>query len=244
MRQKSYLLATDLDNTLVGDPEALRSLFIFYKDEQFNPGLIYVTGRHLDSALYLIEQESLPLPDIFITDVGTSIYHAPSWTEDKRWSAWVNETWFPDDILSISNNMDSLVQQKLPHQKRISYTIDPSQSHILQVVQAQLKTKCIPHHLVYSSGRDVDILPERSGKGKALEYVLREYTNHDVNLLIAGDSGNDAEMLSLDYPAVIVGNAQEELNELVSRKLLYRAKGHYANGIKEAWNHFYPKIST
>lgn len=244
MKQKSYLLATDLDNTLVGDQTALRNLFSFYRDKQFNPALVYVTGRHVNSALSLIKQEKLPLPDILITDVGTAIYHAPDWSEDRTWSAWINETWSPDDVLSTSGDFHSIIRQKLPHQKRISYTLDSYQPHTVQAIQAKLDTHHIPCHIVYSSGSDLDILPERSGKGKAIEYVLREYAKKGVNLLLAGDSGNDAEMLSLDYPAVIVGNAQDELNELPPHALLYRAEGFYADGIKEAWNYFYPEIHT
>lgn len=242
MREKSYLLATDLDNTLVGDAEATRNLFEFYHDEKFNPALVYITGRHLDSALSLIEQENLPSPDILITDVGTAIYHAPDWSEDQTWSAWLNEIWSPDKILSISEDFTSLVQQQLPHQKRISYTLHSHQPKIVQAFQSQLDEHEIACHLVYSSGRDLDILPERSGKGKALEYVLSEYAKDVVHLLIAGDSGNDAEMLSLEYPAVVVGNAQPELDKLPLDTLLYRAEGHYANGILEAWKHFYPAV--
>ena len=244
MREKSYLLATDLDNTLVGNPEATRNLFEFYRHTKFNPALVYVTGRHLNSALSLIKQENLPSPDILITDVGTAIYHAPDWSEDQTWSAWLNEVWSPDKIISISEDFTSLVQQQLPHQKRISYTLHSHQPKVVQAFQVQLNNNQVPCHVVYSSGRDLDILPERSGKGKALEYVLSEYAKNDVHLLIAGDSGNDAEMLSLEYPAVIVGNAQQELYKLSPHTLLYRAEGHYANGILEAWKHFYPSIQT
>lgn len=244
MREKSYLLATDLDNTLVGDAAATKSLFEFYRQENVELALVYISGRHLHSALSLIEQEDLPIPDILITDVGTSIYHAPDWSEDQTWSAWLNELWAPDAILSISEDFASLVQQQLPHQKRISYTLHAHQPATVQAFQAQLHTHEIPCHLVYSSGRDLDILPARSGKGKALEYVLDEFAKDDVHVLIAGDSGNDAEMLSLGYPAVIVGNAQLELDDLPSHPLLYRAEGHYANGILEAWKHFYPITSN
>ncbi|WP_081242819.1 HAD-IIB family hydrolase [Sporosarcina sp. P33] len=240
MIRKSYLLATDLDNTLVGDPEALKHLFTFYKEKEFDPGLIYVTGRHLNSALSLIQQEKLPSPDILITDVGTAIYHAPDWSEDKTWATWVNETWLPEDVLSIFKNTPALVRQKLPHQKRISFTVRSRQSNIVQAIQAKLYAHNIPCHLVYSSGCDLDILPERSGKGKAVEYVLQKYAKNDVKILLAGDSGNDADMLTLGYPAVIVGNAQEELSKLPSHTLLYRAVEYYAAGIKEAWDHFYP----
>ena len=239
MKQKAYLLATDLDHTFVGDPLALENLLDFFKDRQFDPALVYVTGRHLDSALSLMEQESLPKPDILVTDVGTAIYHAPDWTEDRAWRESVDETWLPDKILSALKDVPSIVLQDLPHQKRISYTVQLNQPHIVDTISERLDAQHIPYHLVYSSGRDLEILPERSGKGKAVQYILDQYAKEDVGVLLAGDSGNDAEMLLLDYPAVMVGNAQEELKQLLPHPLLYRAEGHYAGGIQEAWNHFY-----
>ncbi|WP_153731692.1 HAD-IIB family hydrolase [Sporosarcina obsidiansis] len=241
MKDKSYLLATDLDHTLVGDPSSLSNLFTHYQKQQFDVALVYVTGRHLDSALNLIEKENLPIPNILITDVGAAVYLAPDWKEDEVWSAWINETWTPDEILRLSQNFPSLIKQDLPHQRRISFTLDPDQAELVQAVKQNLKQHEILHHIVFSSGRDLDILPERSGKGKAVDYVLRKYAKPEVHVLLAGDSGNDAEMLSLDYPAVIVGNAQIELDELPFHPLLYRATEHYAAGIQEAWDYYYPK---
>ena len=92
---------------------------------------------------------------------------------------------------------------------------------------------------MYSSGKDLDILPQNSGKGNALSFVLKKYYAKESRILIAGDSGNDLEMLSLGYPSVIVGNAEKELQSLKNTPLLYKAKGCYAAGIKEGWEFFY-----
>lgn len=86
MKNQPFLLATDLDHTLVGDKSAWLNLFTFFEAEKFSPALVYVTGRHLVSALDLIKSEQLPHPDILITDVGTAIYHAPDWREDTEWT--------------------------------------------------------------------------------------------------------------------------------------------------------------
>lgn len=240
MKNKRYLLATDLDNTFVGDPSSLGNLLGHFEENEVDPAFVYVTGRHLDSALSLIDRERLPSPDLLITDVGTAIYHSPELEEDQGWSDWVNETWKPEELLQFADNFPFLHQQELPHQKRISFTADSASLEDIQQFRQQLEQTAIPHHFVFSSGRDLDLLPERSGKGKAVEYIIRQYAHPEVNILLAGDSGNDAEMLSLDYPAVIVGNAQQELHELPAHSLLYRANGHYAEGIREAWRHFYP----
>ncbi|WP_342536252.1 HAD-IIB family hydrolase [Sporosarcina sp. FSL K6-3508] len=239
MKKKSYLLATDLDNTLAGDPAALTALFEFHEESKVEPALIYVTGRHLDSALQLMEEEQLPLPDLWITDVGTSIYEATTLEEDSKWHDWVNENWQPSSILRVASRFPFLHRQDLPHTKRISFTVEPEHAESVHLFETGLKSEGIPHHFVFSSDRDVDLLPERSGKGAAVDYALRQYAAQDVNVLLAGDSGNDAQMLSLPYPAVIVGNAQQELDELPTHPLIYRATTNFAGGIQEAWDYFY-----
>ena len=244
MKKKSYLLATDLDNTLAGDSAALQALFKFHEDVQVEPALIYVTGRHLDSALQLMEEEQLPSPDLWITDVGTSIYEATTLVEDSEWHDWMNENWQPSNILRTASKYPVLHRQDLPHTKRISFTVEPGHGESVRLFEMELKRQGIPHHLVFSSDRDVDLLPERSGKGAAVDYVLRRYAMQDVNVLLAGDSGNDAQMLSLPYPSVIVGNAQRELDALPAHPLIYRATTHFAGGIQEAWEYFYDLADT
>lgn len=239
MKKKSYLLATDLDNTLAGDSAALTALVDFHRKSKVEPALIYVTGRHLDSALQLMEEEQLPVPDLWITDVGTSIYEATTLEEDSKWNEWINENWQPSSILRVASRFPILRRQDLPHTKRISFTVEPGHAESVRLFEIELKREGIPHHFVFSSDRDVDLLPERSGKGAAVDYALRHYAAQDVNVLLAGDSGNDAQMLALPYPAVIVGNAQQELDALPTHPLIYRATAHFADGIQEAWEYFY-----
>nr|WP_316045884.1 HAD family hydrolase [Planococcus glaciei] len=66
----------------MGDPDGLQQLLEFYEEQVYDVSLIYITGRYFDSALSLIEEENLPVPDILVTDVGSSIYIGNSF--DKR----------------------------------------------------------------------------------------------------------------------------------------------------------------
>lgn len=236
MKNKSHLLATDLDNTLVGNDAATRDLFLHFRHLPYDVALVYITGRHFYSALQLIKERQLPMPDVLVTDVGTSIYEIPHAKEDVKWCTYLNEDWQPEAILQVASRFPSLVRQSLPHQKRISFYT--SSVEVVKEFEQCLKEQQIPHRLIYSSHRDVDVLPVSSGKGQALAYILENYAAPHVKLLIAGDSGNDEAMLSLGYPSVIVGNAGEDLAHMTHPDL-YRAKEHYAAGIIEAWTHFY-----
>ncbi|MFJ5768436.1 HAD-IIB family hydrolase [Psychrobacillus sp. NPDC093180] len=240
MKEKAFVLATDLDGTLVGDNTALHTLLSYYEESSLDIAIIYITGRHLASSLSLITEENLPQPDILITDVGTAIYTSQSLTEEALWTEKMQSDWYPQKIIRIAENFPLLKRQVLPTDNRISFTVHQNEEVVREFKQA-LCEENLPHKLIFSSNRDVDILPPNSGKGEALLYVLQNYFHKEVQVLVAGDSGNDVEMLSLGYPSVIVGNAQRELIDMTSHPLLYRASKHFAGGIHEAWLHFFNK---
>lgn len=237
MHGATHLLATDLDGTLVGDTSSLKALLDFYDSQIYQVSLIYITGRHYQSALSLITEENLPVPQVLITDVGTGIYIGDQLQPDLEWTSLLEQAWNPKKIDLIASQVSGLTSQNLPITNRCSYFT--SDSAVVETFGSELNKAGIPHKLIYSGGRDVDILPPGSGKGQALQYILDKYSLADAKLLVAGDSGNDVEMLTMGFPSVIVGNAQPELLEQAEHPSIYRAKQKYAGGIHEAWNHFY-----
>ncbi len=237
MHKTTHLLATDLDGTLVGDKESLLTLLDFYKEQTYKVSLIYITGRHYKSALSLITEENLPVPDVLITDVGTAIYIGHSLQQDWAWKKQLKQSWMPKQIDVVANGISGLVSQDLPVTNRCSYYATDVAA--VETFREALDKAEIPHKLIYSGGRDVDILPIGSGKGQALQYILDKYQLNNAKLLVAGDSGNDIEMLTMGFPSVIVGNAQAELLEQAEHSSIYRAKKEYAAGIHEAWQYFY-----
>ncbi len=237
MHKAKHILATDLDGTLVGDPQGLQQLFEYYEQQTFEITLIYITGRYYDSAMSLIQQEGLPIPDLLVTDVGTSIYIGETFTKDLEWADRMSGHWMPKKIEEIAASVPGMTKQPLPLENRRSYFVDHAQP--VKELQNKLHSFDIPHKLIFSGGRDVDVLPPGSGKGQALEYILKKYNMEDAKLLVAGDSGNDLEMLTLGFPSVIVGNAQPELLESPDHPQIFRAARPCAGGIHEAWLHFH-----
>lgn len=237
MQKIRYLLATDLDGTFVGDEEGLRELLDYYDSLSDRVALAYVTGRHRASAMKLIREERLPVPDILITDVGASIYSGPDLAEDLGWTNRMTENWDPQGVRRVAEGIPDLRQQDLPDTKRVSFFAGGAEP--AEKLMEALSSEGIPHTFVFSSGRDVDILPEGGGKGEALRYVIGKFEEADARILVAGDSGNDLDMLMLGYPSVIVSNARPELLEAEGHDALFRATRPCAGGILEAWMHFH-----
>lgn len=237
MKKIPHLLATDLDGTFVGDKAGLKNLLSHYGTLKEPISLAYITGRHRASAAQLIYEESLPIPDLLITDVGTVIYSGADFSEDEEWKKKMSDEWYPDEIIKAAKNIPGLMCQNLPHKRRVSFHskgLLPAKA-----LETQLLKRHIPHTFIFSSNKDVDILPQGGGKGEALKFSIEKYVEKEANILVAGDSGNDLDMLQSGYPAVIVSNARTELAEIKENDMLFRAKYPYAQGILEAWQHFY-----
>jgi len=98
--------------------------------------------------------------------------------------------------------------------------------------------KQIPVHPDLFPGKFLDILPYRASKGKAIRYLSYKWGIPLKNLLVCGDSGNDAEMLKGEPLGVVVGNYSPELETLRSAKQIYFAEKTYAGGILEGIRHY------
>jgi sucrose-phosphate synthase len=82
------------------------------------------------------------------------------------------------------------------------------------------------------------VLPLRASKGKAIRYLADKWEIPVERILVAGDSGNDEEMLRGATLGVVVGNYSPELEALRGRPRIYFAKAHFAAGILEGMDHY------
>jgi sucrose-phosphate synthase len=111
-------------------------------------------------------------------------------------------------------------------------------TELLEEVKRALINHKIKANTIFSHGKFLDILPYRASKGKAIRYLSYRWNIPFENILVAGDSGNDREMLKGDLLAVVVANHSSELESLIGQNRIYFAKRNYAGGIIEGIKHY------
>lgn len=234
------ILVCDIDNTLLGDDKALKALLKELKNRRSTDGLhkvglAFATGRNLESAEEVIRKNKLPMPDFLITSVGSEIHYGHGMLEDDSWVRHIDYRWRPKELRKALIDVPGLKLQPSKNQRahKVSYFIDPKKAPTMREIQSHLRHLDLHAKLIYSHGKLLDLLPVRASKGLAIRYLSIKWGLPPERILVAGDSGNDEEMLRGNTLGLVVGNYSPELARLKGRERVYFAEGHYAWGILE-----------
>jgi sucrose-phosphate synthase len=238
---RDMAIITDLDQNLLGDPDSLGEFISTVQRHRKQASFGVVTGRGLNSALTALRKQRIPQPDVLITSLGTEIYYAPNLTRDSVWHRHIKHRWNRNDILYILEDLPGLKMQPKNCQTiyKISYFIDPAIAPDIQEINRMLLQHEQIVNVIFSHGQFLDILPYRASKGLALRWAAEQLDIPLENLLVAGGSGADEDMMRGNTRAVVVANRHdEELSELADVEQIYFAKNSYAAGIIEAIGHY------
>jgi sucrose-phosphate synthase len=228
------LIITDLDNTLTGDDESLSEFNELIRGNE-HVGFGIATGRRLDSAMAMIAELGLPQPDLIDTDVGTQLHYGAELTPDRSWRRSIGYAWKPDEIRAVLDELPGFFPQKDPHQSefKISYEVDTKKSPSLSSIKKMLREAGLRAKVVMSLGMYLDVIPVRGGTDLSMRHVLWKWGFAPEHVLVAGDSGNDAGMLTGRTLGVVVANHSKELNRLRKRPRIYFSQAAHAAGVLE-----------
>ena len=233
------LMITDIDNTLIGDDDSLYQLLELLDEHRNELAWGVATGRSLELTLEVMTEYNIPMPDVLICSVGTEMYYGPDMRMDKGWKQHISLNWKPELIKETLAKFDFLVFQEAEGQRshKISYYLENKDDrlHRIKVALDEQKIRC---QVIFSHNQFLDILPIRASKGKAVSYLRYKYEFLPRHVMVAGDSGNDADMLQGNSRALIVGNHSEELVSLKDAPRVYFSTGEYAAGIIEGLHHY------
>ncbi len=235
------LMIFDIDDTLLGDDESEERMKQIIKDNNDHIGFGVATGRTIDSAKKVLKEHKFILPDLIISSVGSEIYYRDKedYVFSTGWEAHIAQGWKREQIYNALDDFEFLEYQEADTQRdyKVSYYIDNPEENYRKIVdwlvKNKIKANCILSHHSY-----LDILPARASKGRAVRYIAYRWNFPHNNILVAGDSGNDEDMLNGELLGVIVGNHGEELEKLKGRRRIYFADAEHADGVIEGINNY------
>ncbi len=244
---KPFLFVTDLDNTLVGDDPALKTLnqYLAKHRQEYGTKIVYATGRSLYLYRLLAKAKLLLSPDALITSVGTEMYFDSNKEVcDPEWEKILSQGWNREEIVSIASKFEDLQFQPDSEQNpfKISYYLAQSVSEeVINKLRTALHDRGYQVKLIYSGGQDLDLLPPNGDKGLAVQFLRDRWNIAASDTVTCGDSGNDVALFTGEEKGIIVGNAKPELSQWYrenKHESLYFAKAGCAGGILEGLKYF------
>lgn len=243
---KQFLLITDLDNTLIGDYDSLAHFNKILSRNRYLIKIVYATGRSLFLYQELLKETKLLKPDALIASVGAEIYlDSDDPTQYADWENELSENWNRDLVLDIAAQFSGLKIQAQSEQRpfKISYHLPVQDApKVISRLEQLLKEQKIEAKLIYSGGKDLDILPAKSGKGLAACFLQKRHFSDTVKTIVCGDSGNDITLFEIPQVlGILVGNAQPELRDWHQQRQspnFYLSTANYAAGILEGLENF------
>lgn len=238
------IMIFDIDDTLLGDEKAMKELNEIIRDNKDKTLFGVATGRRFESAVKAIKENGLETPEVIICSVGTEMYYLDKaekeYSYSRGWDSHVSHLWKPKKIKKLLDELPFLRLQEEHHQTKykVSYYMDDNSEENLKLISETLVKNRVKTNIILSHVKYLDFVPFRSSKGRAVRYLAYRWNIPHENILVAGDSGNDEDMLTGELLGVVVANHTPELAKLKGRRRIYFAENKYAAGVIEGINHY------
>jgi len=245
MSADTWLVVCDIDGTLLlpeaGNP-GLDELNAFLAARRDTIVFALDSGRSLGDIAAVSEFGPIARPDWIMSDVGTALFSGftPD-TEDAEWSRVMAQDWGREDIRAVLADCPGLVEQEAWHQHpaKLSYYFNPPGLAALPEVRRRASPWLDRSKLIVTQDYFLDLMPTWGGKGAPILHLAARLGIPLERIIVAGDSGNDRDMLTRGFRSIVVANRAFELDDLAGTPGVYFARQKAAAGVLEGLLSFY-----
>jgi len=229
---KTWLLVSDVDDTLVGDDSWPR----FVEAVENTPVLYVCLNSSRPVASIEKTMSEVPgnyKPHAMIGAMGTEVYvdgkPEPIWYQ--RFGDW--DRTVVDEVMAELGYEPHAAEYQRPY--KASFAVPAAEA---QKAREAIGKTGLPTQIIASGASDFDVLPPNAGKGPAALHVAEIFGVPLERLIVAGDSANDLAMFAVAKNGIVVANARDELRQHVDKNVAWFADKERADGVLSGLAHF------
>lgn len=233
--KRDWWLISDIDGTLTGDDVALYRLRRLLETEAERIGFGVASGRSPELVSEAVTAFGLPQPELVIAAVGSEVFHRD--IPAGSWPGELADTWLPERIGEVLEGVEGVEPQAAAGQGpyKLGFLAAPEAA---AAAVAALHNAGLAAELVPSAGEFLDVMPAGVSKGSAVRFAAEQLQVPLSRVIVAGDTGNDVDMLTCGAPAILVANHSSEVAHLADDPRVYVARRAHAAGILEGLVHY------
>jgi len=238
------LFVSDLDGTVLplGGGDGARRFADWWRalPPSVRPLICYNSGRLCRDVRATAARAGLPPADYVIGGVGTSLVGA----DGRRLPGFqrrFRDGWDVAAVRAVMARFAGVEPQPARFQGayKSSWFLRRAEPGRVAEIGEALAAVSLRVRVIYSSGRDLDILPAEAGKGSALVWLCERlgFSAHEV--VVAGDTENDLTMFQVPgVRAIAVANALPGLLSRLDGCQVHLAGAPDADGVIEGLTRF------
>lgn len=210
------LLSVDLNGTLVGNPESTARFTASWNqlDPACRPLLVYTCGRSVSEIQRVVNEHKLPAPTAMIGGLGTSLRVEGHDREAGDFNARFESGWDFARIEKLFAGITGMAREAssflYPYKSEWRWrNAGPDALRQLRCLLADIGIKGTVR---YTDNCCIDVVPEGTSKGVALDHLCSLLAVPLDAVLVAGDTLHDASMMLLPkVKRIVVDNSLPDL---------------------------------